>query len=489
MGLNFFLFPFIVRKIGLEASGIWILVQSLIGYFGLLDVGVGPSLIKYIAQYEADKDQKSINRQIISSIFVFLMIGIVGAAGLTIIGRYFLGYFHIDQSLFAQAQSAVYLTAILMLINFPMGVVRNILAGYQKYDKTAISEIIRGAIGAILTIILLVRGGNLIQLILAGFAGNVAGWLMSFWFIFKETKVSFHPKFLNKKAIKSIFHFGGVVFVINMCTLIIYRIDQLVITYFLGPGFVTFYEAPSKLYRITSQIPTLLVAPILPASSELHTKKDYFRLQELSFRSTKYILALFLAMTIPMVIVGRQILNIWMGPDFGPYVVVLWILIIHIAININYSAIGQVILGMDKARFLLWYNISLAVMNFILSIILVRYYGVVGVALGTTIPFVLLGWIYILRSMHYLKASMKKFAKRVWLKTLPLGGLIFFASLLLTRIWQIENLWQVIIFGLISGGLYLFLFYYTGLENYERNEISHLLRLIVKKVKIFKETS
>ncbi len=40
----FFLTPFVVNSLGSTAYGIWVLLMSLTGYYGLLDLGVSAAL-------------------------------------------------------------------------------------------------------------------------------------------------------------------------------------------------------------------------------------------------------------------------------------------------------------------------------------------------------------------------------------------------------------------------------------------------------------
>ena len=49
LGLNFVLFPVVVRHIGEAAAGVWLLLGSVTGYMGLLELGLVPSLAQRVA--------------------------------------------------------------------------------------------------------------------------------------------------------------------------------------------------------------------------------------------------------------------------------------------------------------------------------------------------------------------------------------------------------------------------------------------------------
>ena len=51
----FFLSPFVVHSLGNNAYGIWVLLGSLVGYLGLLDLGVRAAVTRFIARFHAQE--------------------------------------------------------------------------------------------------------------------------------------------------------------------------------------------------------------------------------------------------------------------------------------------------------------------------------------------------------------------------------------------------------------------------------------------------
>src|SRR5262245_59121625 len=69
--------PLIVHSLGETVYGIWILIGSLTGYLGILDLGVRTSLVKYVSEYFAKKDFDALNETFNTSLVTFLLIGLV----------------------------------------------------------------------------------------------------------------------------------------------------------------------------------------------------------------------------------------------------------------------------------------------------------------------------------------------------------------------------------------------------------------------------
>ena len=51
----FYLSPFVIHTLGDTSYGIWILLTSLTGYFGLLNLGLRPAINKYVAEFAGSR--------------------------------------------------------------------------------------------------------------------------------------------------------------------------------------------------------------------------------------------------------------------------------------------------------------------------------------------------------------------------------------------------------------------------------------------------
>src|SRR5580704_19349743 len=75
--VGIFLSPFILHRLGNTAYGAWVLVFSVTGYYGLFDLGVRSSIIRYVSTYTATNDVEGLSRLIGTALAVYTAIGIV----------------------------------------------------------------------------------------------------------------------------------------------------------------------------------------------------------------------------------------------------------------------------------------------------------------------------------------------------------------------------------------------------------------------------
>ena len=82
-----FISPFLVHRLGNAGYGIWIMIVSFVGYFGLVDLGVRTSIVKYCAQFEAGREERKFNEIVNSTLVFYVCIGVLVFLGCLVLGE------------------------------------------------------------------------------------------------------------------------------------------------------------------------------------------------------------------------------------------------------------------------------------------------------------------------------------------------------------------------------------------------------------------
>src|SRR5437879_10793043 len=77
IAVGFFLSPFILHHLGDEAFGLWILIFSLTGYYGIFDFGIRSSLVRYVSKFLATDDKYQLARLVNTSLFTYSCVGLM----------------------------------------------------------------------------------------------------------------------------------------------------------------------------------------------------------------------------------------------------------------------------------------------------------------------------------------------------------------------------------------------------------------------------
>src|SRR5260370_37082288 len=86
--VGIFLSPYILHHLGDEAFGLWVLIFSITGYYGLFDLGIRSSIVRYVASYSATGDRAELDRLISTAVLTYGAIGVI-AFLITLAGSYY----------------------------------------------------------------------------------------------------------------------------------------------------------------------------------------------------------------------------------------------------------------------------------------------------------------------------------------------------------------------------------------------------------------
>ena len=157
LGLNIvvgiFLSPFILHHLGDDAFGLWVLIFSITGYYGLFDLGIRSSIIRYVAKYSAIAQNDELNRLINTAFFTYSGIGAV-AILFTITASFYVGnIFRISGNSLHTARLLFLMVGTAVALGFPLGIFGGILEGLQRFYVLNINSMSSALVRALLIVI------------------------------------------------------------------------------------------------------------------------------------------------------------------------------------------------------------------------------------------------------------------------------------------------------------------------------------------------
>ena len=126
--------PFLVRRLGLAAYGLWGLAVSLADWIQLLDFGLREALMKYVAAHQAKSDTTGARRTIESVAFVYLAIGIVAGLGVIATSTWVLPHLVGDEVELGTLRVVFAILGISAVIGVPASIMGSLLEGLQRFD-------------------------------------------------------------------------------------------------------------------------------------------------------------------------------------------------------------------------------------------------------------------------------------------------------------------------------------------------------------------
>lgn len=421
-----FCIPILIGKIGLARFGILTLAWTVMGYFGLFDMGIGRATTKYVAEYLALKKHEQLPALIWTSLILLLALGSIGALLVYLISPFLVDkFFNIPAHLVAETQQAFYLLAISIPVVFSTAGTRGVLEAQQRF--ALVNAIIMPASVAnfVAPLVAVLFSPSLYLMVALLLLTRLMVWLVFFYFCLKSLPGMTPPRLPKLSYIKELVVFGGWLTVTNIIGPIMVYLDRFLIGSLLTMEALAYYVTPYEVVTRLWIIPASLMVVLFPAFSALNAGEED-KLATLYSRSVKYLFLILSPIVICLVIFARPFLEAWLGPGFAQFSTpILQLLGIGVLINsvglVPYSAIQAMgrpdlsaklhLLELPLYLGILWLSLS--------------YLGILGAALSWVFRVALDAGL-----LFYLVYNMMP-AKKPFLPHLKLSFIFYLGALLI----------------------------------------------------------
>lgn len=397
--LGLVLFRTMFQNFTHEQFGFWALLWSLFGYGILLDFGFGFTAQKAVAEKTATGDMEGLSRLLATILWTFIgMASILLVVFLAIREPFMvrMGVAVADRAEFGRAYTVFFVGLAVM---FPLGVFPEILRGLQRMD-------LANWVGTLTTVfnfallywgltahwdMAILMGVSVVTSILPNFIAAVLA-------VQRLPKVSFAPKWFEWRSVRAQMGFSITAYLITFSNMLLAKSDQLVISLSLGVASVAIYQAGYKMGEMLGIFSIQLQQVISPAAASLHARGDESGLRSLLLRSSRLTFLLVTPCYLLSVVYLAPLIRLLTGDEVPTET--WWIgqvlLLAIYSSQLTNSCSKRVLMMCGEEKRLLHVSVVEAVANLILSIILARTMGVLGVAIGTMIPTVLIGWFWVI---------------------------------------------------------------------------------------------
>jgi O-antigen/teichoic acid export membrane protein len=386
--VSFFSVPLTVRYLGAERYGAWVTISTAMAWIALADLGLSSSLTNAVSEGYAKEDD-SVSGDYVAAAFWSL---IAVAASLSVL--FFSVWrivpwdrvFNVQSSLArAEVGPAVAIAFTIFVLNLPVSLIAKIYGAYQEVSTANMWSAAGNALSLAALIVVTRFDGGLVILVVA-VSGTLllvniisAVWLFGYskpWLVPRATRVTV-------SALRKLTSLGGMFFLVQMASLVLFQTDNLIIAHYLGAAAVTPYSVTWRLFNYTMIFQILASPSYWPAYAEAFARGDRAWVRRSYRMNFGFTLGSVFLLTLPLLIFGRWIIRVWAGNAAVPsshllFLMAIWSLIYGATISQSCVLASS---GRIKGQTI--YGIAAAITNLVLSIILVQKIGLTGVIIGT----------------------------------------------------------------------------------------------------------
>ncbi len=478
--------PIMLRLLGQSEYGLYNLSNSIIGYLGVLDFGIGNAVIRYTAKYKALEDRESESNLYGMFIVIYSILAIL----VIIAGSFFVMNIHLffSTSLNATEMRRIQWMMALMIFNlaisFPFGIFGAIITAHERFIFPKIVAIIRQILNPFIMIPLLLLGYKSLGMTIVTTGLNLIFIWINCYYCFKILKIKVKFKRMDFCLLKEIVGYSFFIFLNMIVDKIYWSTDQFILGSIRGTVAVAVYSVGSTLNQYYINFSTAISGVFLPKVTKMVTKNVsneelsnlFIRTGRIQFIILSYILCGF-------ILVGQDFILFWAGEGYEQAYWIVLLVMIPLTVPLIQNLGLTILQAKNMHQFRSNIYIIIAILNIMASIPLAKIYGGVGCALATGISMII-GNIIIINIYYYKKIHID--IPKFWLEIAKLSIPLLISlgiMLVVNKLIPLSGMMNIFFTGTFFTIIFVSLMWLLGMNNSEKELFTVPVKMIFRKLR------
>ena len=474
-----------LRILGDNEFGIYNLSNSIISYLSLLSLGLGASYIRFYSIYKKNQDEEKIKHLNGMYLAVFMVIGVIALMAGLVLSQNVSIFFNDTYS-----NNDLHIAKILMIflsinlaISFPSSVFTSYITSQEKFIWQKIINMFVTVLSPAVNIILLYLGYGSIGMVITTTSISILVMLVNIWFCLKKLNMKISFAKFDWSLFKDIFVFSLFIAINQIIDLINNQTDKVLLGKMATSTAVAVYAVGSNISVMFTQFSTAISSVFAPKVNLIVQKNEpnmNNQLTELFIKVGRiqwFLLSLILT---GFIFFGQYFVTRWAGEEYiNAYYIALFLMspsIVPLSQNVGI----EIQRAKNKHQFRSIVYLLIAIINVILTILLIPKYGEVGAAFGTCIA-CCLGQILTMNIYYHkaIKIDIISFWKSIGRASLSFIIPVICGTLLMV-FYNYHNLVDYGLFILLYVLIFALCVYFFGFNKEEKNNINNFMRRLFR---------
>jgi len=313
IALSLLTIPAYIHALGDARYGVTVIFAAMLGYFGVLDLGLSRAVAQRIA---AIRDDDGVERSRIfwSAAGVNAALGLVGAALLLPLAQWvFRSQIKAPAELHQEMVAAAPWLALTLPVALLTQVLRGALQGAERFASLNLITTTGAIFSQLVTLaVALFVSANLAVLLPVMFATRLYNLGGMAWDVARNVLPDLRPRFERRRA-ADLLSFGGWVAVSGIVSPIMTAFDRFVIGAMVGAGAVSHYTVPFQLGERILVVPVAVSDALFPRIAGLDPEEG----RRLAVRTMAVLSAIMTPGMVLGILALEPFLALWISPEFA----------------------------------------------------------------------------------------------------------------------------------------------------------------------------
>jgi O-antigen/teichoic acid export membrane protein len=376
--------PWLIAAVGMERFGALTLIWALLGYLGVLDLGLGRSLVQIVAdRFGRTGSVEGVAGLAGPAIGIMALLGLATGGVVALSAGLLADHFRLESGTSAQEiRDSLMLVAAIVPIALLSAGFRGVLEAHQRFRPINLVRMTVGVMNYLSPLCVLPFSHSLVPVIAAIAVGRLVGLIAYGWLAVRLVPDLLRPARYGRQSLRGLFTMSAWMMLNNLLGPAMIYADRFILLSLVPAGLVAFYTTPFEILSRLMVIPGALAMALFPLASSLFRSNPSAlgRILDAGGHAT---LAVFLAVQAAVILGSETALTLWLGPDFAARSTLI-LSILTIGVFFNATAYVPYTLIQGVGRVDVTARLQLAELPVYLGVLwlLADRYGTVGAAIA-----------------------------------------------------------------------------------------------------------
>ena len=383
IAIGLLLSPIIIRRLGLDQYGLWILLFSAIDYLRMVDFGFRAATVNACARARARADWDEVNRTFATALVYFVVVAAACVVA-AILGRGpLVDLLQVPREHRDIARTLVVVIAVALSIRLVLAPLTAVLEAFQRFDlvnRAYIAALVFRSTGSLAV---LLAGYGLVEMALVILVAQIGETVWNFVSV-KQIMPHFRASRLDvrRERLAALFDYGRHSAVWVIANIVSLQATTTVIGVLRGPVDVGFYALPQRLLMYSAEALVKVADVTASVTAEIDEVRDTTRVMRLAILTNRACLTLFMPLAIFLTVYAYPLLAVWVTPEVaatsGPLVRIILIGFIFAGAG-QYNA-AAILLGQARHARYAYAIVAEVIVSTTALFLVVPQYGITGAA-------------------------------------------------------------------------------------------------------------
>ncbi|MFZ2397680.1 MAG: oligosaccharide flippase family protein [Smithella sp.] len=236
-------YPLYLRMLGYEQYGVWLVLSSVMTFTQLSGLGIGPAVMKFVAEESALQNLPGIQRYAVAAMLILGVSGTLAMVLLLILNNPLVGLFKLDTDNARNVSRLLPWVGLASVYAYLLQIIGAVLSGLGRMDRTNYIQA-AGSVMQLLTAgLLLWMGMGIVGMLMATVCACITMHVLLIFSIRQILKMRFFCREnVSFAHMVKVFHFGKNIFLGSIVSMLLNPFNRVMVSRYIGVAALPIYD-------------------------------------------------------------------------------------------------------------------------------------------------------------------------------------------------------------------------------------------------------